>query len=84
MASNPAAYPELSVVRLRVAKTDDQGRSVAAGATGTIVHVHPVPPKEEPAYIVEVVRFDAQGVHHDSHLIDARQSEIEKVGFTGG
>jgi hypothetical protein len=77
MGPNTKAYEEHSVVRFRVGKTDDKGRAVAAGATGTIVHVYPVPPTKEPAYVIEITLFDAQGVHNDSHLIDARHSELE-------
>ena len=79
MAVTPRPYEELSIVRLRVQKTDDKGRPVAAGAKGTIVHVPPLPPDREPGYIVEIVLFNAQGVHDDSHLIDVCHSEIEKV-----
>jgi hypothetical protein len=66
-------------VRLRVGKTDDKGRPVSAGATGTIVHVYPVPSAKEPAYIFEITLFDARGDHHDSHVFDARHSKLEKV-----
>jgi hypothetical protein len=79
MRSNTRAYEEHSVVRLRVAKTDDKGRPVAAGATGTIVHVYLVPPTKEPAYIIEITLLDTQGVASDSHLFDAHHSELEKA-----
>jgi hypothetical protein len=79
MGSTPKPYEELSLVRLRIPKTDDKGRPVAAGAKGTIVHVPQLPPKQEPGYIVEIVLFNAQGVHDDSHLIDVCHSEIEKI-----
>jgi hypothetical protein len=51
MGSNAKGYEEHSVVRLRVGKTDDKGRPVAVGATGTIVHVYPVSPPKESAYM---------------------------------
>jgi len=79
MATIPRPYEELSVVRLRVSKTDDKGRLVAAGAEGTIVHVPRLPPEREPGYIVEILLFNTQGVHDDSHLIDVWHSEIEKI-----
>jgi hypothetical protein len=79
MATSPKAYEALSVVRLRIPMTDDQGRAVAAGSKGAIVHVHPASPPQEPAYIVEIILFNAQGIHDDSHLVEARHSQVEKL-----
>lgn len=71
------AYPEHSVVRILTPKTDDRGRTVKAGATGTIVHVYPTKPSESPAYIVEVVPGDAKGTPKEAHVFDARHEEVE-------
>jgi hypothetical protein len=70
-------YPEHAVVRTLVAKADEQSRAVPAGAIGTIVHVHPTPPSESPAYTVEVVLRDKLGAQMDAHLFDARHEELE-------
>jgi hypothetical protein len=72
-------YPEHAVVRIRVSKRDDQGRGVAAGALGTIVHVYPTRPDEQPAYIIEVVLADARGVQVDAHIFDALHEELAPV-----
>jgi hypothetical protein len=53
------------VVRLRVPKVEDQGRTVAAGSSGAVVHVYA---GEPPSYLVEVVIADAAGMQTDAHL----------------
>ncbi|MFO0667194.1 MAG: hypothetical protein U0174_24795 [Polyangiaceae bacterium] len=72
-----APFPELSVVRLKVTKTDDKGRSVVAGTRGAIVHVHSVPDGAEPTYIVEVVISDHAGMQVDANIIDVSHDELE-------
>lgn len=79
MGATAKPLEELSRVRLLVPKADDHGRLVAARAEGAIVHVHQVSPSQEAAYMVEIILFNAQGIHEDSHLVDARHSEVEKI-----
>ncbi len=77
--SSPHVYAEHSVVRTRISKTDDKGRPVAAGMQGAIVHVYPTQPDERPAYIVEAIIIDAQGVPSDSYIFDALHDQLELV-----
>lgn len=74
IARMPTPFTELSVVRLRIAKTDDEGRSVETGSNGTIVYVQPTGPDKEPAYIVEIPRSPALW-----HRVDARHGELVLV-----
>ncbi len=70
-------HPAHSVVRTLIPKRDDRGRTVKAGATGTIVHVYPTKPSESPLYVVEVVRIDAKADPKDASVFDARHEELE-------
>ena len=84
-ASSPALppYPEHGVVRTLIAKVDQRGRPVKAGAMGAIVHVYPTERSQAPVYIVEVVLTEGKGMQRDAHLFDARHEELE-LGPTKG
>lgn len=61
-------------MRLKIAKTDDRGRSVPAGTEGTIVDINGVA-----GYCVEVPVLDEQGRQTDMHLIDIYHEDVESV-----
>jgi hypothetical protein len=70
-----AAFAEHSVVRTRVPLVD-KDRTVPAGVEGAIVYVYRVAPGLEPAYTVEIVICDQQGVQVDAWLLEAKHSEL--------
>ena len=67
--------PEYAVVRTLIAHSDMKGRAVPPGTVGTIVHSHGS--ADPPACIVEVVLFNESGIHDDSHIFDALESDLE-------
>ncbi len=70
-------YNEYLMVRTRVPKADDKGRAVAVGSRGAIVHVYQTKPDETPAYIVEVVIIDENGMQRDALVFDVLHDEVE-------
>lgn len=75
-----AVIPEYAVVRTLVAKDDDRGRCVPIGSKGTIVHVHQVlDGTTVPAYIVEVVLLDEEGMQNDAHVFTVLEGEVEVI-----
>jgi len=41
-----------------------------------IVYVHD---KSPPVYILEILLYDENGLHNDSHLVDVRHDQIEPM-----
>jgi Zn finger protein HypA/HybF involved in hydrogenase expression len=78
MTADPT-FPEHSAVRTLAPLEALDSDVIPAGVEGYVVHIHAVPAGVEPAYTVEVIVTNVDGVQVDAWLLEARQAQLELV-----